>query len=94
MSAQLINWIGWFPAIVFPLATALQLIKMLRARSVAGVSRLTWGLFASANVCMYIYMEKYFEPQSAGLLFNALLQIVIVLIVALAHRRERKMEEI
>lgn len=56
--------VGWVPALVFPLATALQLGAIVRARSAKGVSILAWLLFAAANVSLYIYVGRYAEPQA------------------------------
>ncbi|MDZ4755600.1 MAG: hypothetical protein SGJ11_14020 [Phycisphaerae bacterium] len=80
---------GWIPAVVFPLATALQLIAIVRRKSAEGVSLTSWSLFAFANLCMYVYVGKYAEPQAilSGL-GTASLNIAIV-IVALKYPREK-----
>ena len=78
MNPLLIELCGWLPAIIIPLATIIQLSAILRNRSTSGVSGITWFLFGVANVGLYIYTEKYGDPQAiAGLLGSALLDFVI-----------------
>lgn len=82
MPENLSSLIGWIPAAVFPTATAIQLLRLIAARSVAGVSVLTWTLFGLANVSVYIYSEKYADPQSIiGFVLTAVLDFVIVALV-------------
>ena len=79
MPLLLINLAGWIPAIVFPAATALQLIKILRSKNADGVSIATWLMFGIANIGLYIYTEKYLSFQSLfGILGTALLDFIIV----------------
>lgn len=69
---------GIVPALVFPAATLVQLARMLRARSAAGVSIPTWILFGFANVAIYVYAERYLEWQAiVGMLVTAVLDFVI-----------------
>ena len=78
-SSLLINLAGWIPAIVFPAATALQLIKILRSKNADGVSIATWLMFGLANIGLYVYTEKYLSFQSLfGILGTALLDFIIV----------------
>lgn len=56
--------VGWIPAVVFPGATALQLVAILRARSARGVSILAWLLFGIANISLYLYVDKRGELQA------------------------------
>ena len=73
---------GWIPAIVLPSATISQLIKILRADSVNGVSIISWFLFGLANIGLYIFTEKYFTLQSImGLLLTAILDFMIVALI-------------
>jgi hypothetical protein len=83
-----INYIaGILPAIVFPVATLVQLVRMVRKRSAAGVSVPTWLLFGLANVALYIYAERYAEWQTiAGMLVTAVLDFVIVALALFAFR--------
>jgi hypothetical protein len=76
---DLVSLFGWIPALVFPGATALQLIAILRARSAQGVSVLAWLLFGIANVSLYVYVGKHGEVQAilSGL-GTALLNFAIV----------------
>jgi uncharacterized protein with PQ loop repeat len=78
MSDWMINIIGWIPGIIFPGASALQLFTLYRSKSSAGVSAVSWALFAIANVAAYIYLEKYWEPQALAYLLAGALQVVIV----------------
>jgi len=78
---------GILPAIVFPAATILQLARMVRSRSAAGVSVPTWLLFGCANLAIYVYAERYTEWQAiVGMLFTAVVDFVIVAIALLCFR--------
>jgi hypothetical protein len=78
MGPQIVNLAGWLPAIIFPAATLIQLIAILRTSSAKGVSPLTWTLFGIANIAVYIYTEKYLAVQTIiGFLGTALLDFVI-----------------
>ena len=73
---------GYIPAIVYPTATIVQLLYLIKAKSSEGVSVITWGAFALGNVSLYIYTEKYTEIQSiVGLLVTAVLQLLIIVFV-------------
>ncbi len=91
MPAWLIDLAGWFPAIFFPLASTLQLTKLLQSKSSEGVSVLTWVLMAWANLCMYTYTEKFFEIQALGLVLNAGIQALVVVMV-LKYRNQEPAE--
>lgn len=78
MANFLIEIAGWLPAIIFPTATAIQLLAILRSGSARGVSVMTWFLFGVANIAVYIYTEKYFALQTiVGFLGTALLDFII-----------------
>jgi len=78
MSPQIINTAGWLPAIIFPAATLIQLLAIIKSRSTRGVSWFTWTLFGVANISVYIYAEKYLALQTIiGFLGTALLDFVI-----------------
>jgi len=78
MSPHIVNFAGWLPAIIFPAATLIQLIAILRSDSTKGVSPLTWILFGVSNIAIYIYTEKYFAVQTIiGFLGTALLDFII-----------------
>lgn len=82
---------GIIPALVFPTATLMQLARMIRARSAAGVSGATWSLFGFANLAIYVYAERYTEWQAiVGMLVTAGLDFVIA---ALALRTWRGRNE-
>ncbi len=79
---------GILPAIVFPAATLLQLVKIMRQRSAAGVNVWSWLLFGLANVAIYIYTQRYTEWQAiVGMLFTAVLDFVIVGYVLFVARK-------
>jgi len=78
MSHFIIELSGWLPAIIFPAATLIQLVAILRSNTIKGVSPLTWTLFGIANISVYIYTEKYFAVQTiVGFLGTALLDFII-----------------
>ena len=91
MNTDVINIAGWLPAIIFPAATLIQLIAILRSNSVRGVSPMTWTLFGIANIAVYIYTEKYFAPQTIiGFLGTAVLDFAIA---AMAIRGRGRQED-
>lgn len=80
--------LGWVPAIVFPVASLVQLLVIIRARSAAGVSALTWALFALANICLFLYMEDRYHAQAlATTLGTAALQVAVVVLALLWRGR-------
>ena len=84
---MLFEALGWVPALVFPIATGLQLAAIVVRRSAEGVSVPAWLLFAFANTCLYFYTEKYGELESIlGTLGTAALNLCIVA-AALRYRR-------
>jgi hypothetical protein len=79
LAEPLVELLGWVPAIVFPAATGLQLLAILRSRSAKGVSILAWSMFAFANASLFVYTEKYGEIESiVGTLGTAGLNLCIV----------------
>ncbi|MEY3142432.1 MAG: hypothetical protein RLY21_925 [Planctomycetota bacterium] len=71
--------LGWVPAVVFPAATMLQLIVIVRRKTAAGVSVAAWTAYAIANICLYLYTEKHSELESIfGALGTAALNLCIV----------------
>jgi hypothetical protein len=65
---------------VFPAASVLQLMALLRRGKSDGVSVLTWSLFAVANVCLYLTVGEWTRPQViATTLGTALVQVVVVM---------------
>jgi hypothetical protein len=88
MQHWLIDLSGWFPAVIFPTATAVQLLAILRTGSTRGVSITTWTLFGVANIAAYIYTEKYAAIQTIiGYFGTALLDFIIA---SLAWRGRHK----
>ena len=75
---MLLELLGWIPAIIFPAATLLQLASVLRAERIDGISMTTWALFGVANICFYLFTEKYLAPQMLiGVLGTALVDFAI-----------------
>ncbi len=84
---SLIELAGYVPALIFPIATLMQLVHLLRTKKSDGVPALTWAAFAIGNICLYIYAEKYWELQSIiGQLGTAALQVYVVYLI-LHYRR-------
>jgi cobalamin biosynthesis protein CobD/CbiB len=74
--------VGWIPAVVFPAATVLQLVSLIHRGRSDGVSATTWGLFALANVCLYVTVHEWLRPQVLiSTLGTAALQVVVVILV-------------
>ncbi|MBN8447389.1 MAG: hypothetical protein J0M22_18135 [Gammaproteobacteria bacterium] len=79
---SLIELIGYIPAIIFPVATLMQLWHLLKTKTSDGVPPLTWLAFAVGNISLYIYAEKYTELQSIlGQLATAALQVYVVVLI-------------
>ncbi|MEY3020909.1 MAG: hypothetical protein RIS86_105 [Planctomycetota bacterium] len=84
--------LGWVPALVFPMATGIQLLSILHTRRADGVSVPAWTLFAAANICLFVYTEKYGEIESIlGALGTAVLNLCIVA-AAIRYRRAAPVE--
>ncbi|WP_163833747.1 hypothetical protein [Spartinivicinus ruber] len=94
MPSFILEVAGWLPAIVFPIATFLQLWVVLKNRSGEGVSKTTWLLFGIANVGLYIYAEKYDSIQSiVGMLLTAGLDFLIVFLAWLFGDQSSQQEQ-
>ena len=84
-----VDYIGWLPAVILPLATIFQLVRIIKAKSVEGVSTLSWLLFFIANTGLYIYTQKYLELQAIlSMLLTAFLNLIIVLL--LVHKKHNR----
>lgn len=71
--------LGWVPAVIFPAATMWQLVVIVRRKTAAGVSIAAWTAYAIANICLFLYTEKYGEVESiVGALGTAALNLCIV----------------
>lgn len=85
---SLIELVGYIPAIIFPVATLMQLVHLLKTKRSDGVPALTWAAFALGNISLYIYAEKYTELQSIiGQLATAALQLYVVYLIVVYRRR-------
>ena len=70
------------PAVVFPAASALQLLSLARRGRSDGASATTWSMFALANVCLYLTVGDWFRPQVViTTLGSAFLQVVVVVMI-------------
>ncbi len=79
---KLVRMLGVVPTVIFPVATVQQLAALVQAGRSDGASALTWTLFGIANICLYVYVEKYREPQALfGLLGTAVLDFAIVALI-------------
>jgi hypothetical protein len=81
---------GILPALIFPAATLAQLFRLMRTRSAADISVITWVLFGVGNLAIYVYAERYTEWQAIlGMLGTAVLDFVIAGVALAAIRRRR-----
>jgi len=88
LPSWLFTLLGWVPALIFPAASGLQLVTILVRRKADGVSIPAWALFAIANICLFVYTEKYGELESVvGALGTAAINLCIV---AAAWRYRKK----
>ena len=85
---SLIDIIGYLPAIIFPTATIIQLLYLVKRKTSEGVSPVAWGAFALGNISLYVYTEKYYAIQSIiGLLCTCLLQVYVVFLIFKYRRK-------
>lgn len=78
MTPSLIQFSGWIPAVIFPLACLAQFVRILREQSADGVSVIAWVAFGFANISLYIYTEKYSSMQTIiGMLGQAVIDFLI-----------------
>jgi len=88
---NLIEFVGYIPAIIFPAATMIQLVYLLKNKSAEGVSASTWFAFAIGNFSLYFYTEKYDAIQSIlGQLLTAFIQLYIVFLVLKYRHKQQK----
>jgi hypothetical protein len=72
------SFAGWLPAIIFPTATLLQLVPVLRGET-AGVSSISWAMFGLANLGAYIFSTQKQMPQIIlSFLLTAVMDALIV----------------
>ena len=81
--------VGWVPAVVFPAASVLQLVALLRRGKADGVSVLTWTLFAVANVCLYLTVAEWTRPQVIVTTLGTAAVQVLVVMTALRLRADK-----
>jgi len=84
-----IDLFGIIPAIIFPAASVVQLIHLIRVKDSRGASVLSWGFFVLGNVSLFVYTKKYTAWQSIiGLLGTAVLQIGIMVLIIRYRKKE------
>ena len=89
-SELIIQIAGAIPAIIFPLGSLTQLYAVVSRRSADGVSALTWFFAGFANICLYVYTQKYDEWEAiVAFLFSSVLNFAVC-ILALYYRRKSK----
>lgn len=82
MGESIVHTLGIIPAIVFPCAALVQLLQLLKRGYAGSVSALAWWLFAVANICLYIYTQKYLDWVAiVAFLGTASLNIAVALTV-------------
>ncbi|MEZ5525176.1 MAG: hypothetical protein R3E62_09510 [Pseudomonadales bacterium] len=81
---------GTIPAIIFPTASAIQLYAMLLRRSAEGVSAISWFFFGVANICLYIYTQKYSEWASIASFLGTSVLNFSVCGLALYYRKKAR----
>ena len=70
---------GFLPALLFPIGTLLQLIKIIKNNSTRGVSMFLWVLMLFGNIGLYILSKKYLSWKSiVGFLGTGILNIMII----------------
>ncbi|MCK5807943.1 hypothetical protein KAH37_03045 [bacterium] len=84
---SIIDLIGFIPAVIFPAATLLQVIHLLKVKNSEGVSALSWAAFAIGNISVYIYMEKYSEIQAIATFIGTFVLQVYLVILVLKYRK-------
>ena len=83
---------GFLPAILFPVATVLQLHKLIKNKKIGGVSESTWILMFIGNVGLYALSGRYTNWKSiVGYLGSAMLNLGIVFYIV--HLRNKNTPE-
>lgn len=73
---------GIIPAFIFPIASIIQCLHLLRVKNSKGNSLPSWFAFVIGNVCLYIYTEKYLELQAIlATLGTALIQLYVIFLI-------------
>ena len=79
---------GAIPAIIFPLASLTQLYAVVSRRNADGVSALTWFFCGIANICLYVYTQKYDEWEAIVAFLGSSVLNFAVCGLALYYRRK------
>ena len=91
MSSELVIQIaGIIPAIIFPTASFIQLSTLLRRRNAEGVSALGWFCFGFANICLYVYTQKYGEWEAIVTFLGSSILNFTVCFLAIYYRRKAR----
>lgn len=89
-SELVIQIAGAIPAIIFPAGSLMQLYVVVSRRSADGVSALTWFFAGFANICLYVYTQKYDEWEAIiAFLFSSVINFAICA-SAIHYRRKSK----
>ena len=79
---MLIELLTWFPAIVLPGSTFIQIAKLLKVKSSDGVSWISWLLFGLANIGAYFLAQDYTSIKIIlAFILTAILDFFIVILV-------------
>lgn len=90
-SELVIQIAGTIPAIIFPTASLIQLITLIRHRNANGVSALSWFFFGIANICLYIYTQKYGEWEAiVTFLGTSTLNFAVCILALYYHNTSQK----
>lgn len=83
---------GFLPAILYPVATILQLVKIIKSGSSVGVSINTWILNLVANIGLYFLSNQYYNWKSiVGFLGTGFIcAIIIFYIIDLKNKNDDK----
>ncbi len=76
---KIANAAGYFPAVLFPLATIFQLVKIIDKHSIAGVSCAGWSLQILANIGAYFLIGRWLDFKNIGaFLGTGVIDVLIV----------------
>jgi len=89
-SEQVIQIAGAIPAFIFPIASLIQLYAVITRRSAEGVSALTWFCCGFANICLYVYTQKYGEWEAIVAFLGSSVLNFAVCVLAIYYRRKNK----
>lgn len=90
-SELVIQIAGTIPAIIFPAASLIQLFTLLKHRNAESISALSWFCFGVANICLYVYTQKYDDwPAITTFLGTSALNFAVAILVLYYRRKAQK----